>query len=74
MGERSCIPSDFSDDPVLARAREQIIGWPPFNTAAGVPCRRSTAKGSVACLNYLIARGEASREVDAQGVFWYRAL
>ena len=28
---------------------------------------------AVACLNYLMRRGEATREVDADGVAWYRA-
>lgn len=28
---------------------------------------------SLACLNYLVRRGEAVREADAQGVDWYRA-
>jgi len=27
---------------------------------------------SVACLNHLVRRGEASRELDADGVAWYR--
>lgn len=29
---------------------------------------------SLACLNYLIHRGEASREIDADGVAWYRLI
>ena len=27
---------------------------------------------SVACLNHLLHRGEAEREIDADGVAWYR--
>jgi hypothetical protein len=27
---------------------------------------------SVACLNHLVRRGEASRDIDADGVAWYR--
>jgi hypothetical protein len=29
---------------------------------------------SMACLNHLVRRGEASREVDAEGVAWYRLV
>lgn len=33
----------------------------------------ATGEG-MACLNYLVYRGEAVREIDAQGVAWYRAV
>ena len=29
---------------------------------------------SLACLNYLLYRGEVAREVDAEGVAWYRGV
>jgi glyoxylase-like metal-dependent hydrolase (beta-lactamase superfamily II) len=29
---------------------------------------------SVACLNYLLRRGEVSREADRDGVYWYRSV
>jgi hypothetical protein len=29
---------------------------------------------SLACLNYLMHRGEAARELDAEGVAWYHLL
>ena len=29
---------------------------------------------SIACLNYLVHRGEARRTLDAQGVAWYQMI
>lgn len=38
------------------------------------PMQLTLATGeTVACLNYLVARGKAIRDTDAGGVFWYRA-
>ncbi|MBK6865273.1 MAG: MBL fold metallo-hydrolase [Ideonella sp.] len=38
-----------------------------------VPLLGMATGESIACLNYLLARGEVVREADAQGVDWYRA-
>jgi len=39
---------------------------------ADVPLLGMATGESIACLNHLIHRGEAVRELDAQGVAWYR--
>ncbi|MDH5538616.1 MAG: MBL fold metallo-hydrolase, partial [Rhizobacter sp.] len=39
---------------------------------ADVPLLGMATGESLACLNHLMARGEASREIDADGVAWYR--
>ena len=41
---------------------------------ADVPLLGMATGESVACLNYLLYRGEVAREIDAEGVAWYRGI
>ena len=41
---------------------------------ADVPLLGMATGESLACLNYLLYRGEVAREVDAEGVAWYRGV
>jgi glyoxylase-like metal-dependent hydrolase (beta-lactamase superfamily II) len=73
-----------SQERALARLREAIKKpqravdvFPALFTrgigGADIPLLGMATGESVASLNYLIGRGEATRSIDEQGVAWYRA-